>query len=101
MNETFQIITAVLFLILVYLGTRMGITWRVRRAGLRIAKDLQKMGALSPGSAKELPYMKKSMLHLGMRDFRPKAMEALVEAGIVVQTEEGRFYLADTSLLDL
>jgi len=101
MGETAQIILALLFTVAVFLATRVGIAWRIRRTGIRIAKELEAKGAFSPDSAKELPYEKTDWLRLGMRDFRPKALNALVEAGIVVRTEEGRFYLADTTFLGM
>jgi hypothetical protein len=41
----------------------------------------------------ELPYMKQQLFRIGMRDFRPTAMQSLVEAGIVGMTGSGKYYL--------
>ena len=93
MQDAMQITLGILFLILVFILTRYGITWRVKRAGKRIIKDLETLGAQGPDSAVELPYMKQQLFRIGMRDFRPTAMQSLVEAGIVGMTASGKYYL--------
>ena len=93
MHDAMQITLGILFLILVFILTRYGITWRIKRAGRRIINDLERLGALSPDSAVELPYLKKQLFRIGMRDFRPTAMQSLVEAGIVGMTGSGKCYL--------
>ncbi|MCG6535864.1 MAG: hypothetical protein L7F78_14480, partial [Syntrophales bacterium LBB04] len=64
-----------------------------KRAGRRIINDLERLRARSPDSAVELPYMKKQLLHIGMRDFRPTAMQSLIEGGIAGTTASGKYYL--------
>ncbi len=93
MGEAMQITLGLLFLILVFILTRYGITWRIKRAGSRIINDLERLGAQSPDSAVELPYMKKQLIKIGMRDFKPTAMQSLVEGGIVGMTASGKYYL--------
>ena len=93
MRDAMQITLGILFLILVFILTRYGITWRIKRAGRRIINDLERLGAQSPDSAVELPYMKQQLFRIGMRDFRPTAMQSLVEAGIVGMTGSGKYYL--------
>jgi len=93
MADAMQITLGILFLILVFILTRYGITWRIKRAGRRIVNDLERLGAQTPESAVELPYMKQQLIKIGMRDFRPTAMQSLVEAGIVGMTGSGKYYL--------
>ena len=93
MTDAFQITLGILFLILVFILTRYGIAWRIKRAGRRIINDLEGVGAQSPDSAVELPYMKKQLIKIGMRDFKPTAMQSLIEAGIVGMTGSGKYYL--------
>ena len=93
MADAMQITVGILFLILVFILTRYGITWRIKRAGRRIISDMERLGAQSPDSAVELPYVKKQLLHIGMRDFKPTAMQSLVEGGIVGMTTSGKYYL--------
>jgi hypothetical protein len=93
MSDTMQLTLGFLLLILVFVLTRYGITWRIKRAGRRIITDLERVGALSPESAVELPYMKQQLIKIGMRDFKPTAMQSMVEAGIVGMTASGKYYL--------
>jgi hypothetical protein len=93
MADAMQITLGILFLILVFILTRYGITWRIKRAGRRIISDLERLGAQSSDSAVELPYMKKQLIKIGMRDFKPTAMQSLMEAGIVGMTGSGKYYL--------
>ena len=93
MQDAMQITLGILFLILVFILTRYGITWRIKRAGSRIINDLERLGAQSTDSAVELPYMKKQLIKIGMRDFKPTAMQSLLEAGIVGMTGSGKYYL--------
>jgi hypothetical protein len=93
MSDAIQITLGILFLILVFILTRYGITWRIKRAGRRIIEDLDRLGAQGTGSAVELPYMKKQLIKIGMRDFKPTAMQSLLEGGIVGMTASGKYYL--------
>jgi hypothetical protein len=93
MADAMQITVGILFLILVFILTRYGITWRIKRAGRRIINDLERLGAHTPESAVELPYMTQQLIKIGMRDFKPTAMQSLVEAGIVGMTGSGKYYL--------
>ncbi len=93
MSDAIQITVGILFLILVFILTRYGMTWRIKRAGSRIISDLERLGAQSPDSAVELPYMKKQLIKIGMRDFKPTAMQSLLEGGIVGMTPSGKYYL--------
>jgi len=93
MADAMQITLGILFLILVFILTRYGITWRIKRAGRRIINDLERLGAQGSDSAVDLPYMKKQLIKIGMRDFKPTAMQSLVEGGIVGVTPSGKYYL--------
>jgi hypothetical protein len=93
MSDAIQITLGMLFLILVFILTRYGMTWRIKRAGRRIINDLERLGAQSPDSAVELPYMQRQLLRIGMRDFKPAAMQSLVEGGVVGMTASGKYYL--------
>ena len=48
---------------------------------------------LEPSSAIVLPYAKVSIFRMGMRDFRPKALQFMVSAQIVGVNEAGKYYL--------
>ena len=93
MNETVEIIVGVGVLVAVYILTRHFHSWRFSRTYVSIMNDLKKKGAVNPASAVELPYAKKSMLRIGTRDYRPKALEHLAMKQIIGMTDSGRYYL--------
>lgn len=95
MSEFVQIIFGILFLLIVFIVTRIGIARKVRRTATLIIKDLERREAFDPGSAAELPYGKQQYFRIGLRDYRPKALEALVQGGIVGKAENGRYYLLE------
>lgn len=100
MSEGFQIAIGMIFLVLVYILTRYGIAWKMRRVAHQIIDDLKRKGAEDPASAVSLPYEKVNYLHIGMRDYRPKVLASLVQEGYVGRTEEGKYFLqiSDTSV---
>jgi hypothetical protein len=57
-------------------------------------RDLDFKKAYGPESAIDLPYAKSNLFRIGLRDFRPKAVAALVQGGVVAQTAGGKYYLA-------
>jgi hypothetical protein len=93
MSEAIQITLGILFLILVFIVTRFGVAWRIKRACIFLMKYLEAQGALDPDSAVGLPFAKRDFMRIGLRDFKPKALEELVRAGIVGMTAEGKYYL--------
>lgn len=93
MSETMQIIIAICLLIVVYMLTREISAWRMKRAYIRIINDLKKKEALDEASALAIPYARDSIFRVGVRDFRPKALQFLVASGIVGVTEAGKYYL--------
>jgi hypothetical protein len=101
MNENVQIVVAVMLLIAVYLLSRKVQTWRVKRAYAKILKDLGAKGATAPTSAVKLPYAKTGILNVGMRDYRPKALEFLVMHDLVGRTPEGAYFLKEKGMTSL
>jgi len=93
MSETIQIILGIFFLIGVYIFTRFGIAWRIRRASAFIIQDLERRGAFDSASAADLLYGKADYFRVGVRDFRSKALESLIQGGIVGRTERDTYYL--------
>jgi hypothetical protein len=97
LSDVFQIILGLLFLVLVYIITRYGIYLRIKHACTRIIKDLESQQAFDEKSAVELPYAKSQFLRIGLRDFRPKAVQSLLQGDIVGLTEEGKYFLKKRS----
>ncbi|MFH1057435.1 MAG: hypothetical protein V1797_02000 [Pseudomonadota bacterium] len=94
MNDTIQIIVGIIFLALVYMLTRYIVAKKIMRASRGIVDELQGRGALDPEHAVQFSWAKPDWLRFGLRDYRPKALEGLIGAGIVGRTQEGLYYLA-------
>lgn len=93
MNETLQIIVGLVLLVLVFFLSRFGVAWQVQRSARGILLDLQRRGALSEESAVTVAYEKRNWLNIGLRDFRPQSLQNLLAGGLVVRTEDGRYFL--------
>ena len=93
MNEPMQIILGLILLVGVFILSRYVMGWKIRNACKFILTDLENRNAFDPENAAELPYMRKSVLKVGLRDYRPKALEYMVHAGIVKVNPEGKYYL--------
>jgi hypothetical protein len=102
MSETTQFIWGICLLAVVYVLTRRYHTWRMGRAYRLIIQDLRHKGAFDPSSAVRLPYVTQSMFRVGMKDYRPKALEYLLTNSIIGMTESGGYYLIkrDAGLFD-
>ena len=98
MSETGRIILSICVLIAVYILTRKYHTWKTKRTFIHIIEDLKQKEALAPSSAVELPYARGSMFRMGIRDYRPKAVEYLILSNIIGRTESGKYYLKDTEI---
>ena len=97
MDERIQILLVVSGLLCAVWISRKITMWRIKRTYLSIMSDLKKRGAVDFRSAVVLPYAKESILKVGMKDYRPRALEFLVTNGVVGKTGDGKYYLKDTS----
>ena len=93
MHDFFQIILGIIFLAAIFILTRIGVVRQMKRAATLIIQDLERLGAFDSYSAAELPYGRPNYFRIGLRDYRPKALDSLIQAGVVVRTESGRYYL--------
>jgi hypothetical protein len=93
MSETTELILGIAALIVVITVTRRYHAWRIKRAYIVIIDDLKKKDAYSDSSAVDLPYAKRNLLKMGLRQHHPQAIDHLIMQNIVAKTEDGRFYL--------
>lgn len=93
MAQSVQIVLGLVALVGVFILTQWIAGRRIRSACRRIVADLERLGATDPISAVELPYAKAPAIRIGLRDFRPKALQGLVSADIVGSTARGGYYL--------
>ncbi len=93
MSETTELILGIGALIVVITLTRKYHAWRFKKAYMFIIDDLKKKRAYSAHSAVDLPYAKRKLLKMGLRQHHLQALEYLILENIVGQTEDGRYYL--------
>lgn len=95
MSETFKTILMILVAVgAVILALRIA-GWKMKKACNFIVRDLKEKKALDPASAVELPYCKSPLLNIGLRDYRPRALEELIKHDVVRILEGGRYYLRE------
>ncbi|TES83174.1 MAG: hypothetical protein E3J92_03505 [Dehalococcoidia bacterium] len=94
----------VLLLILLLLGLYVIPRWRLKRAVRQVIAIFRRNSALDKKTAKTIDELRlkprgfaDGMFHL--RDFKPNALDTLVKAGIIQDTEDGRLYLAEDALM--
>jgi hypothetical protein len=93
MAETVKIILLLLLTIGAFILSRYIAGWQMNKAGKFIIGDLKKKRALDPASAVELPYCKKQLLRLGLKDYRPQVMQQLLQHDVVRMVEGEKYYL--------
>jgi len=98
MSETTELVIGICLLIGVIALTRKYHTWRIKRALVLIVRDLRAQNAFTQNTAVDLPYAKRSILKMGVRDHRPMALDHLVLDKIVGVTQDGKYYLTDRSV---
>lgn len=97
MSETFKIFLMIFFVIGTFILSLFIAGWKMKRASDFIIRDLKKKKAFDPASSVELPYSKSLMFRLGLRDYRPKAMEQLVRQDVIRLQEGDRYYLGSAT----
>ncbi len=93
MSDTLQITIGLIALAGVYFLSRKVHVWRMQRAYKAVLSDLEKKKAFDPASAITLPYARPGFFRMGTRDYRPKAVEYLIQTGVAGMTENGEYYL--------
>ncbi|MHB8829888.1 MAG: hypothetical protein ACYC6Q_10225 [Syntrophales bacterium] len=101
MSETMKTIFMFLLLFGVLIVVLRIAGWKMKKAADAIVEDLKKQNALDPASAVELPYSKADLFHLGLRDYRPKALAALVGQDVVRVREDGKYYLRQAPAINI
>jgi hypothetical protein len=96
MFETVKIVLMVLLIIGAFILSRLIAGWQMNRAGQFIIRDLEKRRAFDPESAVVLPYCKRQMFRLGLKDYRPHVIGQLVTHDVVRLAEGEKYYLSET-----
>lgn len=100
MSEGVELVLLIIVLVAVFILTRKFALWRAERTIEPILEDLKKRDARDESSAVNLSYAKRNMLWPGTHDFRVEGLKFLLARGLVEQTADGRFYLAEEDIKD-
>ena len=100
MSETLKTIIFILFVIGGLILALRSTYWKMKKAGDAIIRDLREKKALDPASAIELSYAKSPLLRIGLRDYRPQALQELIKQDVIRILEGGRYYLCDSRELN-
>lgn len=98
MSEYIQMFIVICILFLVVMLTRRFHAWKLKRAYFSIVKDIKAKKAFDPKTAVDLPYARRPMFRVGLRDLRPLALEHLLQDDIVAVTDDGEYYLKDKTV---
>ena len=98
MSEYTQMFIAICILFVVVMLTRKFHAWKIKRAYLNIVKDIKAKKAFDSQTAVDLSYARRPMFRVGLRDFRPIALEHLVKDNIIGVTDAGKYYLKDKNV---
>lgn len=102
MLNTFIFILVIIgLLVLAFFLSRM----RMKRSLQQVIKIFREKGALDPHNAmtkEELGITPQSIIErmYKVRDYKPYALQLMVEAEIIIFDEEGKFYLSETNLVN-
>ncbi len=69
---------------------------RMKKAADFIIRDLKEKKAFDPASAVVLPYSKGTAFRIGLKDYRPGALQQLVKYDVIRLLEGDRYYLRDS-----
>jgi hypothetical protein len=96
MSQNIKSLLIVLFVIACFILANVLAGWRMKKAAEFIVQDLQEKKAFDPASSVVLPYSRRSMFRIGLRDYRPGALKQLVKRDIVRSAEGDRYYLRES-----
>lgn len=65
----------------------------VRKTCLKIIVEMEEARAFKEGRAIEIQDERKNIFRVGTKNLRPKALNLLIADGIVIKTNNGKYYL--------
>ena len=95
MSDTVKIVLMIFLTVGAFILSLLIAGWKMKKACDFIIRDLREKKAFDPASAVMLPYSKSSLFRLGLRDYRPKALEQLLKLDVVRFAEGERYYLRE------
>jgi hypothetical protein len=101
MSQNAKTLLMVFLLIAAFILANIFAARRMKKAADFIIRDLREKRAFDPASAVALPYSKGTAFRIGLKDFRPGALQQLLKYDVVRLQEEGKYYLRDSQQVAL
>ncbi len=86
---------AFVFLAMLFAG------WGVRRVCFKIIAELEEANALKVSRAVRLQDERKNFFRVGTGNLRPRAINFLINEGLLVKTGDGKYYLDKDKLAEM
>lgn len=86
------IILVVVFIAIVVFFLYMG-GLAIQKTCLKIIAEMEEARAFKEGKAVELQDERKNFFRVGVKNIRPKALRLLIDDGLVIKTNNGKYYL--------
>ena len=86
------ILLVVLFIAFVVLIIYMG-GLAVQKTCFKIIAEMEEAGAFKEARAAEIQDERKNFFRVGVKNIRPKALNLLITDGLVIKTNNGKYYL--------
>lgn len=83
---------AAVFIAIVFIFLYMGGV-AVRRTCLKIIAEMEEARAFKEGRAVKIQDERKNIFRVGTKNIRPRALNLLIADGIVIKTNNGKYYL--------
>lgn len=93
MATFFQLLLCLLIIILAYVISYFLVRWRLKRTCISIVNILHEKNSNNEHNAVEL--LDDRFLKIGVKDYKPKALEILLSQEIIKKTSDGKYYLND------
>ena len=97
MSQNVKIVLMVLLTVAAFILVSLLTGWRTKKASDFIIRDLKEKKAFDPASAVMLPYSKSTPFRIGLKDYRPSALQQLVKYDVIRLQEGDRYYLRDSN----
>ncbi len=102
-KQTEALLLIALLMVVLLVAVTYASRWLMRRAVrqvLTVLKDQQVTSPADGRSPEELGFAPQSILriHVGLRDYRPYALQLLIRENVVKTTPDGRIYLSEEEL---
>ena len=96
-----QILLLIAAFIVFVLAAMLVTGWGIRRVCFKIISELENARALSASRAMTLQDERKNFFRVGTGNLRPKAINLLMQDGIILKTGNGKYFLDQNKLAEI